>query len=130
VYCGYKTPTPTVIAHVQQAWQAAPVLLQQQYAWMGEITQQAVVAIQQQDLQLLGRYMNIAHGLLHGLGVSDAALDAIVHRLRATQGIIGAKISGSGLGDCVIGLGTADIAIEDALILEITPNSAHVQELR
>jgi mevalonate kinase len=127
VYCGYKTPTPVVIAQVDRAWQAYPEVFQQQLAWMRSITQQAAQAIASEDWTLLGRLMVVAHGLLQGLGVSDAQLDRLMHQLLNTDGMLGAKISGSGLGDCVIGLGTPVVAIESALRVEVTDRSADVK---
>ena len=42
---------------------------------------------------------------MDSLGVSTILLGDMVLDLRKQQGILGAKISGSGLGDCVVGLG-------------------------
>jgi mevalonate kinase len=47
-------------------------------------------------------------GLMDALGVNDLALSDIIYSLRKSEVILGAKISGSGLGDCVIALGTDD----------------------
>lgn len=105
VYSGYKTPTPQVIARVKDLWPDTDPILHAWLDWTEQVTQAAAQALQHHELPRLGQLMNMAHGLMHGLGVSDPALDGIAHQLRATPGILGAKISGSGLGDCVIGLG-------------------------
>jgi mevalonate kinase len=42
------------------------------------------------------------------LGVSNRLLNNIVDTLAAQPQIYGAKISGAGLGDCVIGLGSVN----------------------
>ena len=42
------------------------------------------------------------------MGVSNRALDDIVFRMRKCPEVLGAKISGSGLGDCALALGTID----------------------
>jgi mevalonate kinase len=39
------------------------------------------------------------------LNVSDAILDALVSRARAEIDVTAAKISGSGLGDCILAMG-------------------------
>ena len=49
--------------------------------------------------------MNIHQGLQSALGVSNSRIEEIVYALREAPGIDGAKISGSGLGDCVVGVG-------------------------
>ena len=39
------------------------------------------------------------------ISVDSAIIQGIIEDLRKQAGVLGAKISGSGLGDCVIGLG-------------------------
>ena len=43
---------------------------------------------------------------MEDLGVCDDTLSDIVTTLRSMPDILGTKISGSGLGDCVLGIGT------------------------
>ncbi len=102
-YCGYKTPTPEVIARVKEQRLMTPSLYDSLYRMMGDCTQQGTGAIREGNLERLGRCMNVYHGLMDGLGVCDQALANMVYQLRG-QGALGAKISGSGLGDCVVGL--------------------------
>jgi mevalonate kinase len=125
VYCGYKTPTPQVIRQVETLWTKHHPLFEQWLNWISYITNAACDAIQHNNLAEVGRCMNMAHGLMHGLGVSDSNLDAIAYRLRAYDGLYGAKISGSGLGDCVIGLGTPSTPLTDALSVHTSPIGAH-----
>jgi mevalonate kinase len=105
VYCGYKKPTPEVIQLVATAAQQQPQLFAEIFAKINIIVQQAKVAIQQQDWQELGLLFNQHHELQQRLGVSDKLLNTLVDKLIDQDTIYGAKISGSGLGDCVIGLG-------------------------
>ena len=49
--------------------------------------------------------MNVAQGLMDAIGVNNAMLATLVHGLREDPAVLGAKISGSGLGDCVVALG-------------------------
>lgn len=104
-YAGYKTPTTEVLARV--AGESVPVsdLIDALYRLMGNVSRAAIAAIRINDLPQLGRCMNIYQGLLDALNVNDATLSAIVYGLRALPGVLGAKISGSGLGDCVCALG-------------------------
>ena len=56
-------------------------------------------------MNVLGEIMNIHQGLQDALGVNNAILSELIFSLRSHPHIYGAKISGAGLGDCVIGLG-------------------------
>ncbi len=125
VYCGYKTPTPQVIRQVQTLWPDHHPLFENWLNWISQLTDLASTAIRNNNLTEVGRCMNMAHGLMQGLGVSDATLDSIAHRLRACEGIYGAKISGSGLGDCVIGLGTPSTPLTDALSVQSSALGAY-----
>ncbi len=104
-YAGYKTKTPDVLARVAEQTKAFPGLYTSLYQLMNDTTIKAEDAIQQQNWVELGLLMNIYQGLMDALGVNDAALSDIVYSLRRSEAILGAKISGSGLGDCVIALG-------------------------
>lgn len=126
VYVGYKTPTAEVIRYVQQHWSGQPVLWQQWLEWNSQLTQQAAKAIRTNQYDTLGRLMDMAHGLMHGLGVSDTQLDQLAHQLRQQPNIYGAKISGSGLGDCVIALGTLNHPIDHSLDISVSPQAAYV----
>ncbi len=53
--------------------------------------------------QLLGRLMNINHGLLDALGVSTKSLSDLVYASREA-GALGAKITGAGGGGCMYAL--------------------------
>ncbi|WP_415906044.1 mevalonate kinase [Neptuniibacter sp. QD72_48] len=105
-YAGYKTKTPDVLKHVEDLASHYPELYQQIYQLMGSVTDNAEQAIAQQDWQQLGQLMNNYQGLMDALGVADKAICDIVYSLRQSEHITGAKISGSGLGDCVIALGS------------------------
>lgn len=102
-YCGYKMKTPDVIARVEQLAARFPAIYQQLYRQMGEITRLAVDAANVKNWQQFGHLMNLYQGLMDALGVNDKNLAAMVYQLRE-QGALGAKISGSGLGDCVYAL--------------------------
>lgn len=106
VYCGYKTPTADVIRKVEQERQVRPGLFDGFYYEMDECVRTAIDAICRDDWAEVGVCMNQNHALMRALGVSDPTLEEIAGAMRQDAGILGAKISGSGLGDCVLGLGT------------------------
>ncbi|PLA74135.1 GHMP kinase [Hydrogenovibrio sp. SC-1] len=105
VYCGYKTPTAEVLQQVVQDWAESPAQLQKLYQLMGDTTQLAYHALCQQNWNQFSQQLNRYQGLMDTLGVNDATLSHIVYSLRQDPNISASKISGSGLGDCVIALG-------------------------
>ena len=104
-YAGYKTKTPDVLRRVEQLSSANPEIYQQIYHLMGQVTLKAEKAVVELDWQNFGCLMNHYQGLMDALGVSDRVISDMVYRLRSSADIQGAKISGSGLGDCVLALG-------------------------
>jgi mevalonate kinase len=124
IYCGYKTLTPIVIAKVNAMWSNSQPLFLHWLDCTTTITEMAAHYIRDNNLVEIGRCMNMAHGLMNGLGVSDNQLESIANQLRQTNGIYGAKISGSGLGDCVIALGLPTIALDSALAIQTTAQGA------
>lgn len=106
-YVGYKMKTPDVLRYVESLAQQQPELYSGLYQLMGQTTEQAEEAVDNADWDTLGRLMNIYQGLMDALGVNDRQLADIIYTLRQSEKIRGAKISGSGLGDCVLALGQA-----------------------
>ncbi|MCL6270809.1 mevalonate kinase [Sansalvadorimonas sp. 2012CJ34-2] len=126
-YSGYKTPTPEVIAHVTKERALIPSLYDHLFRVMGECTQQATGAIREHNMTRLGRCMNVYNGLMEGLGICDKTLSEMVHTLRQ-QGAEGVKISGSGLGDCVIALGNAgDLAGYDLIPVPVAKCGVYLE---
>lgn len=115
IYTGYKTPTAEVLALVAKQWQSRPEQLAALYHQMGNCTQTAFNALQNQDMP--GFYNSITHyqSLMDQLGVNDPTLSQLINALNACKSIHAAKISGSGLGDCVIGIGTLKACSEHTL---------------
>jgi mevalonate kinase len=106
VYSGKKTPTPDVIRIVNALEKRSPVLYRALFSAINDVTVEALIALHTSQYQRLGRLMNHADGLMEALGVGTKELSSICWSLRDCPSIFGAKISGSGLGDAVIGLGT------------------------
>ncbi|MTV69694.1 mevalonate kinase, partial [Streptococcus pneumoniae] len=70
---------------------------------LGELTQQAEEAIKTKDAVKLGEFLTKAHGNLKEIGVSSLEADALVETA-LEHGALGAKMSGGGLGGCIIAL--------------------------
>lgn len=108
IYSGYKVPTAEVLKQVQQQWQQLPELLFSLYQLMGETTEQAFNALQKNDLNSFYLLINSYQGLMDSLGVNDLMLSQIIYHTRNMPKVLASKISGSGLGDCVLTLGELD----------------------
>jgi mevalonate kinase len=107
MYSGNKVPTTEMISRINSFEAKYPKIAAKIFAAMDKCSECAVKAIQKGDLVLLGELMNIHHGLQEAIGTCNKTLSDLIYELRAMPTIYGAKISGAGLGDCVIGLGHA-----------------------
>ncbi|WP_173306934.1 mevalonate kinase [Streptococcus sp. k-628] len=70
---------------------------------LGELTQQAEDAISRKDAERLGQILSQAHLHLKEIGVSSPEADSLVE-IALSHGALGAKMSGGGLGGCIIAL--------------------------
>lgn len=70
---------------------------------LGELTQQAEDAIRGKDAEGLGKILSQAHLHLKEIGVSSPEADSLVETA-LNHGVLGAKMSGGGLGGCIIAL--------------------------
>jgi mevalonate kinase len=109
VYCGYKTPTPEVILKVEQLRAEDPRKYERIYREMDVCAVSAVEGLRRHDLPGLGTLLNRNQQLMDELGVNTPELREIVDALQTAPDVFGAKISGSGLGDCAIGIGYAEL---------------------
>lgn len=72
-------------------------------AEIGTLTQQARLALEHNQPEVLGALMTENHRLLQQLDVSNNALDTLVD-CALTHGALGAKVTGGGRGGCMIAL--------------------------
>ncbi len=99
---GQPHDTGALVAGVGQLCEALPVA-RRLIETLGDLTRAGVEALAAGDLSGLARMLNLAHGLLAGLGVSTRELDDMVHLARAA-GAEGAKLTGAGGGGAVIAM--------------------------
>ncbi|MCI1833915.1 MAG: mevalonate kinase [Bifidobacterium tibiigranuli] len=78
---------------------------------LGDLARQSANDLEQGGLDSLGRCMDEAHGLLDTLRVSHPVVNALVRTARAS-GALGAKMTGGGLGGCIIALAPDDRSAE------------------
>ena len=105
VYSGSKKPTTEVIQIVEKQRQQFPEQFANIFSAMDSSAERAAKAINENDWITVGQLLTLNQGLMDAIGVCTKKLSDIVHVMRQDPGILGAKISGSGLGDCVVGLG-------------------------
>ncbi len=105
IYAGFKTPTVEAIKQVQQTFSTRPQLFRHLQNGIGQCALDGIQYVRQADWTKLGEIMTIQQGMMESLGVSMPLLRDLIEKLHQQPGMLGAKISGSGLGDCVIGLG-------------------------
>jgi len=103
-YCGYKTKTPIVIQQVAKRMSGQAEVLKELYQLMNSVTLSAEKALVDENWTEFGVLVNVYHGLLDSIGVSDERLSHMVYTLRSSN-VLGSKISGAGLGDCVLSIG-------------------------
>ena len=70
---------------------------------LGDLTQEAEDAINHKDAEKLGEILSQAHENLKEIGVSSQEADSLVETA-IHHGALGAKMSGGGLGGCIIAL--------------------------
>ena len=130
LYSGSKMPTSEVIGLVDEHRRRQPEVYAQLDALTGDVVRRAFAAAVREDWESVGELMNINQGLMDAMGVSNAELSELVYDLREDPNILGSKISGSGLGDCVVGLGRAmrrEWGVP-ALAVEVDSAGARVEE--
>ncbi len=104
-YAGYKTPTAEVIRQVESRRAFADDGFRDLYARMDACSLEASQAFAATDWRHLADTLTNAQSLMEQLGVCDPTLATMIRTLREQPGIAAAKISGSGMGDCVLAIG-------------------------
>jgi mevalonate kinase len=105
IYSGYKTPTPVAIKSVQEKFASDPEFFSQLMQSINTCVLNGMKALRDQDWKTLGINMKRQQEYMDALGVNTDEMKSILRLLHDTSGISGAKISGSGMGDCVIAMG-------------------------
>ncbi len=100
---GLPRTTGTLVAAVRVKRDKFPEVMDPLIQVAGQLSRMAVRALRQGDLNGLGELMDINHGLLSAIGVSNEALDRLVYAAKR-GGALGAKLTGAGGGGCMIAL--------------------------
>jgi mevalonate kinase len=108
VYCGYKTPTEEVVKVITEKFKDNPQQLKSIYHDMGECVAQGVDALSHDHAEKFYASVDRYYLLQKQLGTSDDLIDQMIDLSRQSQTALAAKISGAGLGDCILVIGEMD----------------------
>lgn len=119
VYSGQKVGTKQVVQQVMKLRQQHKKSIRILEMAIENCVKDAAIVIRKQDWRKLGEIININQGIQDAFGVNTLTLSQAVFALRSMRGICGAKISGAGMGDCVIGIGKAKKISFDEVVSKI-----------
>ncbi|TDT62847.1 mevalonate kinase [Fonticella tunisiensis] len=105
--------TRIAVENVRKRYLLEPEKVEKSLEKIGKIVDEAKNALLNGDMYLLGQLLNRNQEELISLGVSDDGLNRLIERAR-NAGALGAKLTGGGLGGCMIAL--AD-SLESARII-------------
>lgn len=133
-YSGIKADTVTLVKQVAEKAKIYPEVIDSIYNQIGFIVDLAKKSLLKSDLQTVGELMNINEGYLSALGVEGNKLADMIYAAR-DAGAYGAKLSGGGIGDCMITLAPPSKiqAVKDAInkaggtVLDIKVNAEGVR---
>ncbi|MFQ6005594.1 MAG: hydroxymethylglutaryl-CoA reductase, degradative [Woeseia sp.] len=100
---GIESLTAETVARVRRMWERNPTPYENIFDQIDALTLKSLKALQSDDLEQLGDYMNVCHGLLNALRVSTWELEEMVQVAR-DNGALGAKLTGGGGGGSIIAL--------------------------
>ncbi len=100
---GLESPTREVVAAVRQAWKRSRETYDTLFLEVGRAAALARRAIEEGEVEQVGRLMDENHRLLQAMDVSSPQLDGLVEVARR-GGALGAKLSGAGRGGNIIAL--------------------------
>lgn len=113
----HSTPTKVTVSDVRYLYEKHPRRVQRIFRRVGELTNEARLALETGNISSLGPLMNENHKLLKRLTVSDSMTDKMC-RAAVRAGALGAKLSGGGRGGNMIALVTDETRgpVADALM--------------
>ncbi len=100
---GVERSTRVQVEKVREVTERYPHIMEPLKRAAREIVLKAVEAFKENSLETLGELMNINHGLLYSIGVSDESLEWLINTAQKA-GALGAKLTGAGGGGCMIAL--------------------------
>ena len=93
--------TVDVVKEVSLRYEKDVGLYSNIFKQLGRISKDSLIALRENNLEKIGAMMNVSHGLLNAIGISNNELEKMVYLARS-KGALGAKITGSGGGGSII----------------------------
>ena len=115
---GVQSPTKVAVGDVRRAWEGDPVGYEGLFEDIGTLAEMARRAIEQGDIEAMGRLMNENQRLLRLLEVSSPKLEGLIGAARQ-GGALGAKLSGAGRGGNMIALVTQETCGQVSMMLRL-----------
>ncbi len=115
---GVQSPTKVTVEAVRRAWEREPVMYEGLFDDIGTIADMGRQAIEQGDLEVMGRLMDENQRLLRLLKVSSPELEGLIGAARQ-GGALGAKLSGAGRGGNMIALVTQETCGQVSMMLRL-----------
>ncbi|WP_246168976.1 mevalonate kinase family protein [Coxiella endosymbiont of Amblyomma sculptum] len=105
IYSGKKLNTACAIGMINSRRRQCSDHFQKMDEKVHKLSMRAISAINTQNWTALGKLFNKGQDLMRIMGVSNIFLENLTKSLQEQPNILGAKISGSGFGDCIVGVG-------------------------
>ena len=133
-YTGTKADTMSLVADVAKKKAQYPEKVDRIFQAIAKLVKEAKARILEADWERVGKLMDFNQEYLRDLGVSSEKLEVLISAAKKA-GAWGAKLSGAGGGDCMIGIVTRDKrdatrkAIEQAggHVVDVLPNAEGVR---
>lgn len=100
---GVESLTAKMVSKVRNGWKNHTRQYEKIFEQIDDLAVASVEAIQANNLEQLGEYMNINQGLLNALQVSSREVEELIEIARR-NGALGAKLTGGGGGGAIIAL--------------------------
>ncbi|MHA1728055.1 MAG: mevalonate kinase [Promethearchaeota archaeon] len=104
-YTGKPHNTRMAIEQVRTRKKENPKNIDQIFSSIGQLAQLAKKELDHRNLEEIGNLMNKNQEFLAELGISNKVINKI-NNIAISNGVYGSKLTGAGLGGCVISLGT------------------------
>lgn len=107
VYTGIKADTPTIVRQVGEQYKQDPQGVEALFSLSEEDVFAGKSALEKGDWKALGQIFSHSQELLEKLHVSSESIQQSCSAL-VESGCFGAKLSGAGIGDCVLGVSSPE----------------------
>lgn len=127
-YCGIRHNTRMALEKVREFNELNPQECKQIFEKISNIVKDAESAISKGNIVKIGKLMNSNQKLLDTLGLSNHEI-AKINEIAIEYGAFGSKLTGAGLGGCVVTLGTEDNLRAISTILEEENYDTYLTEI-